>query len=557
MEREMCNKLTQIREILESTNEPGKGTDSGHTIGIVSALEEKNVKWLRTALSAKYFSGLVKKVTFLSVSDMKGSKLEKSISKFTLCIYVTNDRKWKSGISASETELLPILGSKNLIFVIDDHDDSSDEAKTQILMSQPIIERYARGLFLFSKLEKQSDYQKLLSSDRGSFADSSRQGSTRKKLKIGLFSRSEERDYSWLVKLLTSEDFKDHCLDVRTFHISKNRFQQFTKEVSICTYGILYHTKNRGRVNVTDVTDSLYDDELKYLWTVLGKDNVIVVIDDLIDSSDQEKTRILQAQPSIAAWADELILITHKEKTEEMGQQAKMKFLRIFLRLELRIEIHRLPLSTGIRKQSAPSLHPPMERTPSQSQDVTPMQSSSGILMAKAMPSRSTIGIFSRSEESDYSWLRRLLTAGDSGSREVRCCKISGYDDDTFREAAFQCKFGILYHTIKSGKIRITDVEKSLYHEELEKLSAKLGKRKLIVVIDDLDDSSDDLKSTILKKQPSIGRLAGDIFLFTAKEKKYLDGQEKQAKKTPKKSTSDKIQRIREILNLVKTDISL
>ncbi|MEE6527766.1 hypothetical protein FKM82_029372, partial [Ascaphus truei] len=46
-----------------------------------------------------------------------------------------------------------------------------------------------------------------------------------------------------------------------------------------------------------------------------GKDNVIVVVDDLEDSSSEEKRRILQNQPSIGRLAQDLILFT-KEETD-------------------------------------------------------------------------------------------------------------------------------------------------------------------------------------------------------------------------------------------------
>ncbi|OCT59163.1 hypothetical protein XELAEV_18001650mg [Xenopus laevis] len=45
----------------------------------------------------------------------------------------------------------------------------------------------------------------------------------------------------------------------------------------------------------------------------VGKDNVIVVVDDLDNSSNEEKERILQSQPSIGRHAKDLILFTQKE----------------------------------------------------------------------------------------------------------------------------------------------------------------------------------------------------------------------------------------------------
>ncbi|XP_077303146.1 uncharacterized protein LOC143923390 isoform X7 [Lithobates pipiens] len=148
-----------------------------------------------------------------------------------------------------------------------------------------------------------------------------------KKHSVGIFSRSSDEDYSWLVELLTSENFRNSIQDVKPCYISNNGFQRFIDDLSECTLGILYHTKNRGRVNITNVNDSLYDEELGYLEQMLGKDNVIVVIDDLEDSSDQEKKRILENQPSIKSLASDLLLISRMEKAEKMQLVEKLKSL--------------------------------------------------------------------------------------------------------------------------------------------------------------------------------------------------------------------------------------
>lgn len=88
---------------------------------------------------------------------------------------------------------------------------------------------------------------------------------------IGIFSRSSESDFDWLKMELESGYFRDAVKDVRPYYISNRGFQQFVTDVSNCTFGILYHTKNRGRINITDVTDSLYDEELQYMSLMLGK----------------------------------------------------------------------------------------------------------------------------------------------------------------------------------------------------------------------------------------------------------------------------------------------
>ncbi|KAM8962437.1 uncharacterized protein RCH25_037979 [Pelodytes ibericus] len=134
-----------------------------------------------------------------------------------------------------------------------------------------------------------------------------------KKHTVGIFSRDGDVNYRWLINLLQSVLFRDVVRDVRPTFISNNAIA-FRSEVSKCTFAILYHTQNRGRLNVTNVTDSLYDEELDMLNLMLGKEKVIVILDDLEDSSQDKKDKILKYQPDIRSKARELFLISVKEK---------------------------------------------------------------------------------------------------------------------------------------------------------------------------------------------------------------------------------------------------
>ncbi|OCT56074.1 hypothetical protein XELAEV_180026381mg, partial [Xenopus laevis] len=125
---------------------------------------------------------------------------------------------------------------------------------------------------------------------------------------IGIFSRDSEESYMWLTKHLT------HEFHIKTFYISNRGEWKHTGDFYECTFAILYHTKRRGRVNITDVTDSLYDEELMFLSSELGKKKVIVVIDDLYDAGLEAKNMILRSQPSIRNLANELFLFSVKEK---------------------------------------------------------------------------------------------------------------------------------------------------------------------------------------------------------------------------------------------------
>ncbi|KAM5152269.1 uncharacterized protein ACMZJ9_010471 [Mantella aurantiaca] len=146
-----------------------------------------------------------------------------------------------------------------------------------------------------------------------------------KKGVVGIFSSEHASCYEWLSDFILDSSL---VRDVRHVYIS-NKSWNLKQEISQCTFGILYHTKKRGRINVTDVTDSLYDVELRALSEILGRNNVIVVIDDVEDGSDDEKNRILKSQPSIIELAldlvlfreDENIMLTNLVKQAGMGRK--------------------------------------------------------------------------------------------------------------------------------------------------------------------------------------------------------------------------------------------
>ncbi|XP_063789060.1 uncharacterized protein LOC134944413 [Pseudophryne corroboree] len=131
-----------------------------------------------------------------------------------------------------------------------------------------------------------------------------------RKLIVGIFSREDKSNYNWLVRFLLTIGA---VRDVRPVYISNN-FLPFIEEASKCTFAILYHSKTRGRVNVTDVTDSLYDEELKHLSNLYGKTKVLVVIDDLEDSDGDKKIQILTNQPLIRHLAQDLFLFSVEDK---------------------------------------------------------------------------------------------------------------------------------------------------------------------------------------------------------------------------------------------------
>ncbi|KAM4632188.1 uncharacterized protein O3C94_018717 isoform 2-T2 [Discoglossus pictus] len=139
---------------------------------------------------------------------------------------------------------------------------------------------------------------------------------------IGIFSRCGKYEYEWLTTELKAVG------NVRPFYISNYNNSLFREEVNKCTSAILYHSKKRGRVNITNVNDSLYDEELNYLFQKLGRQKVIVVADDLDDSGPDTKLRILQSQPSIGRMANKLFLFTTEEKHNSILMRSKIEDIK-------------------------------------------------------------------------------------------------------------------------------------------------------------------------------------------------------------------------------------
>ncbi|KAG8536464.1 hypothetical protein GDO81_026302, partial [Engystomops pustulosus] len=130
------------------------------------------------------------------------------------------------------------------------------------------------------------------------------------------------------------------------------------------------------------------------------------------------------------------------------------------------------------------------------------------------------IGIFSKSPEYSFLWLKSVLTSAENFKNLVQDVRLfhSVKGQKTLREIS-QCTIMILYHTKKHGEAKVTDVVGAPYTEELRYISKAVGQEKTIVVIDDMEKNRSAEKMKILKEQPSIQRLARDLFLFGRKEK--------------------------------------
>ncbi|XP_056391126.1 uncharacterized protein LOC130284627 isoform X2 [Hyla sarda] len=134
------------------------------------------------------------------------------------------------------------------------------------------------------------------------------------KLDVAVTSRAAESNALWMINHLRSQMYRDLLGRVTYLPIANSNQSEWRSEIQKHSFSILYHTRNHGRINLTDVTDSLYDLELQELSETLGRDNVMVVVDDLVKSDEEERQRILEHQPSLSRWASQLVLFSVSEK---------------------------------------------------------------------------------------------------------------------------------------------------------------------------------------------------------------------------------------------------
>ncbi|XP_073491524.1 uncharacterized protein [Aquarana catesbeiana] len=107
-----------------------------------------------------------------------------------------------------------------------------------------------------------------------------------------------------------------------------NTRSDFTEQVPKCSFGILYHSKTRGRLNITDVVSSLYDDELQHLSQAYGRNNVIVVVGDVEDSSNEKKAFILREQPKLDQYASDVFLFNEVKDSKAPFEGSKIEDLK-------------------------------------------------------------------------------------------------------------------------------------------------------------------------------------------------------------------------------------
>ncbi|XP_069840802.1 uncharacterized protein [Dendropsophus ebraccatus] len=321
--------------------------------------------------------------------------------------------------------------------------------------------------------------------------------------RVGIFTRASERDYSWLVAMLTSEEFQGHVTNVRSCSISNNIFQKLINDIRDCTFGILYHSKNRGRVNITNVTDSLYDQELETLHMILGGH----------PPHNKEVSRMRSSFQPIPSYS--------RQPTTDWFHYNTIGGHPLHNK-----EVSRMPSSfppmPSYNRQPTTDLVRSHPRASNAKRRPSPYgRNRASLALPRPEMKAHRVGIFTRASERDYSWLVAMLTSEEFQGHvtNVRSCSISNNQFQKLINDIRDCTFGILYHSKNRGRVNITNVTDSLYDEELETLHMILGKENVVVLIDDLEDSGDKRKKRILKDQCSIGALAADLLLVSDNDK--------------------------------------
>uniref|UniRef100_A0A8C5QIC0 Uncharacterized protein n=1 Tax=Leptobrachium leishanense TaxID=445787 RepID=A0A8C5QIC0_9ANUR len=408
---------------------------------------------------------------------------------------------------------------------------------------------------------------------------------TKTKHTVGIISRCQESDLKWLVDLLRSDPFEGIVGDVRHLLITNTNAREWKSRAERCTVGILYHTKRHGRVNVTDVPNAMYEEELTFISERYGRERVLVVLDDMEQIDDDEKQRILSNQPKIWSLSSELLLIPHDGKE----QAARCKLTEIWRVLggesedllkynetseknqpgktperetaaphpKINSSRESLKTSQNLKHGGGPSSEHSISTTCSGSSgtlnsssanqsagkqgysDQRPVREHHGKTLGSAEDDTQThqtltspdhqISIYSRCPESHYKWLMEKLKAGGgsgNAGHDVRAvCITNTYSN--FTAEIPRCTFAILYHTQRWGRINISDIADSLYDNELRDLAQCLGRDNVIVVIDDMKVTSSVEMEKILEQQPSIKRWTKELILFDTNKTNVSEKMEK------------------------------
>eukprot|EP00062_Callorhinchus_milii_P018557 gi/632972163/ref/XP_007902525.1/ PREDICTED: uncharacterized protein LOC103185696 [Callorhinchus milii] len=59
---------------------------------------------------------------------------------------------------------------------------------------------------------------------------------------------------------------------------------------------VLYHTQQMGRLNLCDGRDSVYTQYLRAMFLTLGRENIVVVVDDVDGDPDVKRTQLCEKQ---------------------------------------------------------------------------------------------------------------------------------------------------------------------------------------------------------------------------------------------------------------------
>ncbi|KAG8544641.1 hypothetical protein GDO81_022147 [Engystomops pustulosus] len=324
--------------------------------------------------------------------------------------------------------------------------------------------------------------------------------------RVGIFSRSPDSDYSWLVKMLRSKDCSLGVSSVHCCHISNDNMRKFIDDARDCTFGILYQTQRWERDNVTSIK---YHLELETLGSILGKQKVTVLIDDVKDSSEHEKSRLLCTHHRAAQWFSNLLLVSDLDKKKKSQEEIKRQ-------LQRQLRGSDCYITDDIKSVDLVKYEPRNQNTSSRRRSYG---DESGYYTSQWSEMEGhKVGIFSRSSEREYSWLVDSLRSEDFPHLVTRVTSFLITKKQTYQnflDNISECTFGIIYHTKNKGRVNVTNVTGSLYDQELETLNHLLGRQNVLVVIDDLEDSSDHWKMEILQDQPSIQEWATDLLLMS------------------------------------------
>ncbi|MEE6527567.1 hypothetical protein FKM82_029022, partial [Ascaphus truei] len=149
----------------------------------------------------------------------------------------------------------------------------------------------------------------------------------RDELVVYIFYGSSEVHLQWLLQLLSTAPFQRKVKQVKFLPIA----QECRDDYASGSVAILYYTMLDGRIRETDNRFTLYEYLLRSLSVKLGREKVMVMVDDANDDDVEKGSRLLEFHPCIRECFSQLLTLSQEDKKNAAASRTKCGQIMAFI----------------------------------------------------------------------------------------------------------------------------------------------------------------------------------------------------------------------------------